>query len=118
MSYPLKGDHSYVRQGVRILCLSHNLLKRGCCQGRNMMRNFNSLRLIIQSSKLLCCCLKAKNNSKWQRKGVDQCVGGKGVLDDKVEVAEESVTNFSISKSSEHSYVVQETFNLSHNLSE
>ena len=45
---------------------------------------------------------------------------GKGVLDDKVEVAEESVTNFSISKSSEHSKlnVVQETFNLSHNLSE
>ena len=36
----------------------------------------------------------------------------KGVLDDKVEV-----TNFSISKSSEHSNVVQETFNLSHNLS-
>ena len=27
MSYPLKGDHSYVRLGVRILCLSHNLLK-------------------------------------------------------------------------------------------
>ena len=42
----------------------------------------------------------------------------KGVLDDKMEVAEESVTNFSISKSSEHSNVVQETFNLSHNLSE
>ena len=30
----------------------------------------------------------------------------KGVLDDKVEVAEESVTNISISKSSEHSKVV------------
>ena len=42
----------------------------------------------------------------------------KGVLDNKVEVAEESATNFSISKSSEHSNVVQETFNLSHNLSE
>ena len=42
----------------------------------------------------------------------------KGVLDDKVEVAEESVTNFSISKSSEHSNVVQETFILSHNWSE
>ena len=37
----------------------------------------------------------------------------KGVLDDKVEV-----TNFSISKSSEHRNVVQETFNLSHNWSE
>ena len=40
------------------------------------------------------------------------------MLDDKVEVAEKSVTNFSISKSSEHSNVVQETFNLSLNLSE
>ena len=37
----------------------------------------------------------------------------KGVLDDKVEV-----TNFSISKSSEHRNIVLETFNLSHNWSE
>ena len=49
-----------------------------------------------------------------QREGERESSGRR----EKVEVTEESVTNFSISKSSEHSNVVQETFNLSHNLSE